>query len=177
MITINTEPSDLANPSPEEQATGKCNGISFAILAIKFSSSQKWELTPIIEEWHTSLQSAMKSGDVRITSAPKGLEKISAGSEAERQTIKRMALEEAVIHNTEDSTFQHQKDLVTLSRIAAHGVLQSLDNRLKPQSLKDNSYADMQVLFITVLGIMNITNHMLPEMEDSKVVDKVSGHI
>jgi hypothetical protein len=168
---------DLALPSPEEQLTGKCNPISFAVLALKYSSSKTWDLTTIVDEWYLSLQSAMSSNHLGITTAPKRLEMIASASESHRAEFRKMALEEALIHKTTDSTFESQEeDFVMFRRMAAHGILQSLDNRLKPQMLKDNSYTDMQVLFLTVLGIMLITSHMLPVMEDLKVIDEVSKH-
>jgi hypothetical protein len=149
------------------------------VISLKFSPGVKLELGAEIEDWQAWLRKAMESGDVRVTSAPKCFERLAATtSEDEREQYKRMMVDEALVYEMAGAWADSPEgldELRALRRKAGHGVLQSLDNRLRPQSLKKNSYAELQALFLTVLGIMFVISHMLPHIEDSRVVDEVCG--
>ncbi|EHL00126.1 hypothetical protein M7I_3886 [Glarea lozoyensis 74030] len=147
-------------PSIEEQATGKCNALCLAVISLKFSPGVKLELDAEIDDWQAWLRKAMESGDVRVATAPKCFERLAATtSEDEREQYKRMIVEEALVYEMSGASADSPEgfnQFKALRRKAGHGVLQSLDNRLRPQSLKDNSYAELQALFLTVLGIVTL---------------------
>ncbi|EPE34934.1 hypothetical protein GLAREA_10629 [Glarea lozoyensis ATCC 20868] len=174
-VSVFLEPY-LAPPSIEEQATGKCNALCLAVISLKFSPGVKLELDAEIDDWQAWLRKAMESGDVRVATAPKCFERLAATtSEDEREQYKRMIVEEALVYEMSGASADSPEgfnQFKALRRKAGHGVLQSLDNRLRPQSLKDNSYAELQALFLTVLGIVFVISHMLPHIEDSRVVDQ-----
>jgi hypothetical protein len=65
-------------------------------------------------------------------------------------------------------------ELRQIGAIAGHEVLKCLDNKLKPQSLRDCSYGDIQALFLLVFGTILAISYTVPSPEDPELLNEVN---
>jgi len=117
-----------------------------------------WDLEALVDDFVAWLYDPADSNTSKVGTlcSPQFLRLISSSIEqCQRTTFQRMIYAESLAYTQSTACDKHYLSISELRQIGAlagHEVLKFLDNKLKPQSLKDASYNDIQSYFLIVFG-------------------------
>lgn len=149
-------------------------------ISLDFASHVIWDLRALVEDIVDWLNDPMIShtSKVGILSSPQFLELISPSVEGKSRTYFQCMICAITLAYTQklapDRHRQRIFELNQIGSIAGHELLKVLDEKLKPQSLKDCSEDDLHALFLLVVGTILAVGYTEPDANHCNSQNQVS---
>lgn len=150
--------TDIPTPDRLVLAVAKSKLLALSTITLDFASYVAWDIAALTEDTVQWLNSPLDSevSKVGILSSPEFLKLIEPFlGWSERLDFQRMIYATTLAYSQPDAPDKHTlnpHELYQIGAITGHNVLKLLDEKLRPQSLKDRSQQDLLTLFLLVFG-------------------------
>jgi hypothetical protein len=158
----------------------KTNNLALKSITLNFASQITWDLRALVDDvvdWLNSPQISTTS-KVGTLSSPNFMELIEPHIGFENMLIfQRMLYAESLAYIQPTTKDQHHlsiQELQQIGAVAGHSFLKFLDEKLRPQSLKNCSKEDLHALFLLVVGTILAVGYTDPIVYASESLKEVS---